>query len=139
MQDGANLCVLEVAGFEGGAKLTLVHVVRVLGASEVQELRAGKVGRWSEVVHQQDVALACLVALVNEVAADEAGAAGHDDHFCISSLCREFAVSFLMILVVEKPSTVGTISTRPPDAMASSCPPTVSMVESPPLQTTLAF
>src|ERR1700679_466754 len=34
--------------------------------------------------------------------------------------------SLLTILVVENPSTVGTISTRPPAAITSSCPTTVS-------------
>ena len=128
MQDGADLCVLEVAGFEGGAELALVHVVGVLGAGEVQELWPGKVGRGGEVIDQQNVALAGAVELVDEIAADEACAAGNDDHFCISSLCRDVAVSFLTMLVVEKPSTVGTISTRPPEAMTSSWPTTVSMV-----------
>ncbi len=38
-----------------------------------------------------------------------------------------FAMSLPTIFVVEKPSTVGTISTRPPAAITTSCPTTVSI------------
>ena len=122
------LCVLEVAGFEGGAELALVHVVGEFGAGKVEELRAGEIRGGGEVVDEQNVALACAIELVDEIAADEACAAGNDDHFWISCCAQEFAVSFFTMLVVEKPSTVGTISTRPPAAMTSSWPTTVSMV-----------
>src|ERR1700733_770667 len=128
MEDGSNSGVLEVASFESCAELALVHVVGVFCAGEVEELRAGEVRGGGEVVDQQDVALAYLIQLLDKVAADEACSAGNDDHFWVSSLTAGFAVSFFTMLVVEKPSTVGTISTRPPLAITSSCPTTVSTV-----------
>jgi hypothetical protein len=86
MQDGADFCTLEVARLEGGAEFTLVHVVGVSGAGQIQELWPGQVGGGSEVIHQENVAFASAVELMDDIAADKARAAGNDDHFFISSV-----------------------------------------------------
>ena len=79
MEDGANPGVLELASLEGGAELALVHVVGELGAVEVEELGTGEIGGGGEVVDEQDVALTTLVELLDEIAADKAGATGNDN------------------------------------------------------------
>jgi hypothetical protein len=79
MEDGANFGVLELAGLESGAELALVHVVGELGAVEVEELGAGEIGGRGKVVDDEDVALTTLVELLDEIAADKAGATGNDN------------------------------------------------------------
>ena len=117
MQDGADFDVLEVTGCEGSAELLLVHVVGVVGAPEVEELWAGKVRRGREIVDDEEVALANAIELVDQVAADESDSSGDEDQRAISS--GSGASMRWTRLVVEKPSTVGTISTRPPAASTS--------------------
>ena len=48
MQDGANFCALEVAGFKCGTEFALVHVVGVLGPGEVQDsqTKLTKINKW---------------------------------------------------------------------------------------------
>ena len=48
-------------------------------------------GRRSEVIDDEDVGVACAVELVDEVGADEAGAAGDDDHVSGFSLSASLA------------------------------------------------
>ena len=124
MQDGADLDVLKVAGGEGSAELLLVHVVGVVGAPEVEELRPGEVRGGGEIVDDEEVALADAVELVDQVAADKSDSSGDDDQRVIPS-GSGISMRFTR-LVVEKPSTVGTISTRPPPARTSWWPTTVS-------------
>src|SRR6516165_11114041 len=122
MQDRPNLLALEVAVLQRRTKLALVHVVGILSTLKIQELWPAEVRSRSEVIDDEDVLLACVVQLMNEIAADESSPAGDDNHL----LPSWFAVSFFTMFVVENPSTVGTISTLPPEATTSSCPTTVS-------------
>src|SRR5215469_3514243 len=123
MQNRADWPTLEVAALQRGSELFLVHVVGVFGPCEIRELRTAKVWRRSQVVHDQNVTLSSAIQLMNEVAADEPCPSRNDNHLASCD-----AVSFFTMLVVENPSTVGTISTRPPEAITSSCPTTVSSV-----------
>lgn len=72
MEDRADLA--ELAARQAGEKVFLVEVVADLAVDEVVELV-----RPRQVIHGDDVVLAPLVQALDEVAADKAGSAGHDD------------------------------------------------------------
>ncbi len=80
MKDGFDRLVIEVACDEAFEEVELIHVVGVDGALQVEELGTGEIGSRGQVVDHKDVGVACAVKLVDEVRADEAGAAGNDDH-----------------------------------------------------------
>src|SRR3954468_23002491 len=124
MENRANLIPFEVAISKCRAELALVHEIGIPGAIEIEKLRPTQVRNRRKIIDDQNLLLTCAVEFVDEIASDESGAAGYDDHLPPSCV----AVSFLTMFVVENPSTVGTISTLPPYAMTSSWPTTVSMV-----------
>ena len=84
VQDGAHLRVLEVACRERLAELGLIHVVGVVSSPQIQELRAGEIRCRRKVIDDENVTLADAIQLLNEIAADKAGAAGNDDQRCVS-------------------------------------------------------